>query len=185
MALIRSQWRKLEPVSVSQTDRAIREWLKDLDETEIERGVYVIRFARPYSVNYPNRPSPVLYIGEGDTLKRLQGHLKNWLRDLSKTMPGVWIDARVTQPRVQRNAEAYKEVEADLLSYFCEVYGAMPLFNKNKEYFGTSNQYTRTFLNVLNPGSGKGYKWAISPLRSNERQLKMFKPWRAVEVVAK
>ena len=184
MALIRSQWRKLDPVSVAETDEAIKEWLKDFGETDIGRGVYVIRLARPYTIVYPkeNRKSPVLYIGEGSTKKRLEKHLATWVRKFGRIIPSALIDARVTEPRVQRNYNAYREVEADLLSYFCEKYGSLPLFNSNREMFGTPNRYTRQFMQVLDPGRGRGYEWALTPLGNQDPTFSKCKPWREVAV---
>ena len=184
MALIRSQWRKLDPVSVEETDEAIRSWLREFSATDIERGVYVIRLARPYTITYPkdSRKSPVLYIGEGSTKSRLEKHLATWVRKLGRVIPNALIDARVTEPRVQRNYNAYREVEADLLSYFCDKYGALPLFNSNREMFGTPNRYTRNFLEVLDPGRGRGFEWALTPLGSRDPSFTKCKGWRDVTV---
>ena len=182
MARIRAQWRRLEPVVASSKNEAVREWLEDLDGSEVERGTYVIRLARPFTISYPSARSPVLYIGEGSTRKRLEQHLTSWISKLGQMIPQAKIDARICQPRVQRNENAYREVEADLLSVFCERYGALPLFNRNKEYFGTPNSYSQSFLSVLNPGKGKGFESALEPLGKREPKFRAYKSWRTVEV---
>ena len=184
MAVIRAQWRVLEKISVADKQASIEEWLEDISDSEVDRGVYVIRLSRPYTILYPNRRSPVLYIGEGNTRGRLRSHLSKWVTEFARIIPEMSIDARICQPRVQKNAEAYKEVEADLLSHFCQVYGAIPIFNRNKEYFGTPNEYTRKFLDVLNPGRGRGYKWALQPLGNDEPRFREYQPWRDVRVVS-
>ena len=69
--------------------------------------------------------------------------------------------------RVRNNYNAYREVEADMLHEFYNSYGALPIFNRQFEYHEREHVYEKGFFNVLNPGSGKGFKWALTPLASN------------------
>lgn len=173
MAKITSEWQKLgSPTNASDGWKPIKNLLANLDSNLPKKGVYVIRMCRPFSINYPKRPSPVLYIGEGQIKKRLTEHLKSWVIDLAADMPNLRIEIRTTEPKIRNNNAAHKDVEADLLWKFCELYGALPLLNRQNEYHERLHIYRKGFFNVLNPGSGKGYKWALLPVASNNNYIR-------------
>ena len=65
-------------------------WVKDIvpqlesykiTENQLIRAVYVIRTNGNFAINYPKKPSPTLYIGEGDFKQRITQH-RNWLKKL-------------------------------------------------------------------------------------------------------
>jgi len=131
------------------------------------KAVYVIRLKSPFSINYPLEHTPVLYIGEGQVVKRLLAHRK-WIKRLQGLGYSFGLEVAVCSPRVKKNAIAYKFFEAHLLRVFKDTYGSLPLKNKNKELIATNHLYSKSATtNVLGPGSGTKRMWAIQPLPSN------------------
>lgn len=135
--------------------------------TLIDRAVYVIRLQSPFAVNYPNKHSPVLYIGEGNLLSRLVSHRK-WSERMLNLGFRFPLEVACCFPRVQKNSGAYKVFEAHLLSVFFKRYGSLPLKNSIHEHKAYDHQYGRVATNmVLGPGNGTRHMWAIKPLPSN------------------
>jgi hypothetical protein len=134
------------------------------------RAVYVIRLKSPFSINYPTRHTPVLYIGEGRVLSRLVSHRKWALRIQSLGYP-FGLEVAVCFPRVKKNTGAYKTFEAHLLKVFSDRYGSLPLKNSINETMAFAHQYSRVATSgILGPGSGTRHMWAIQPLPSNPFQ---------------
>jgi len=95
MARILANWQKFSaPIQACEGWKEMKEWLEDLEEDLPDQSVYVIRTVRPFSMNYPRKASPVLYIGEGEFQKRFRMHMKNWLIELSDALPNLQIDVR-------------------------------------------------------------------------------------------
>ena len=131
------------------------------------KAVYVIRLKSPFSINYPTRHTPVLYIGEGRVLSRLVSHRK-WALRMQKLGYPFGLEVAVCFPLVKHNAVAYKTFEAHLLKVFFERYGSLPLKNSIKETMAFNHQYHRVATKgILGPGSGTKHMWAIQPLPSN------------------
>ncbi|HDZ75617.1 MAG TPA: hypothetical protein ENH55_23195 [Aurantimonas coralicida] len=168
MAKIPANWQKFRaPVTAADGWKNMKIWLADFESNLPSKSVYVIRTNRPFSINYRNKASPVLYIGEGNFQKRFRSHMKRWISDLSTHFPNLEIDVRFQPIKVRNNPAAYKEVEADLIWSFAERYGSTPMFNSQFEYHEKVHIYENGFFNVLHPGSGKGYHWGLTPLASN------------------
>ncbi|MCF7698475.1 hypothetical protein [Loktanella sp. M215] len=173
MAKIASEWMSLgSSITASDGWATVKAHLKAVDEQLPNEGVYVIRTVRPFSIAYPKKPSPVLYIGEGNTKLRLRKHLKTWVVDLAKDFPSLKIEIRYTRPVTKKNKARHRDVEADLLWRFCKDYGALPLLNKQNEYHDRIHTYASGFMNILNPGSGRGFKWALMPISSNHNYIR-------------
>jgi hypothetical protein len=131
------------------------------------KAVYVIRLQAPFSIAYPKRHTPVLYIGEGAILSRLIAHRK-WAKRMQKLGYPFPLEVAVCFPRVQNNENAYKAFEAHLLNVFSVRYGSLPLKNSINENMAFDHGYGRIATKgVLGPGSGAKHKWAIRPLPSN------------------
>ncbi|MGV0958537.1 MAG: hypothetical protein ACOYB1_01780 [Limnohabitans sp.] len=135
-----------------------------------KKSVYVIRLRSPFSVSYPQRHTPTLYIGEGNILSRLNAHRK-WINRLQKLGYPFPIEVACCFPRVNGNAAAHKVFEAHLLNVFFNRYGSLPLKNSNNQTKVYAHQYERTATSgILGPGSGNKHNWAISPLPANPFQ---------------
>lgn len=131
-------------------------------------AVYVIRVNRPYSFRYPKAHSPVAYIGKGHAQQRLTSHLNTWIPHLSGTIADLKLTIWYCQPVVRRLGKICGDVEADLIKRFKERYGHLPLRNRNTPNARYAHTYDANEAErVLRPGSGKGYHWAIEPLRSS------------------
>lgn len=135
--------------------------------TRIDRAVYVIRLQAPFAIQYPTKYTPVLYIGEGNLLTRLNAHRK-WAETLLGLGFRFPLEVACCCPRVKGNTEAYKVFEAHLLNVFYERYGSLPLKNSIHEYKAYDHHYERVATSaVLGPGRGNKPMWAIQPLPSN------------------
>jgi hypothetical protein len=99
----------------------------------IQRCVYVVRIAHTYSIEYRWRASPTLYIGRGSFKQRITAHL-DWINELGALLRDLEIQVWFFTPRVQRNANAYKTVEADLIKEFVRANGSVPWFNSNRPW---------------------------------------------------
>lgn len=177
----------IEPIALDYSESQqevglLKSLRKQLREAIVERGfaaselsrcVYVIRMKGPVVVAYPWGDSPVLYVGRGDAPKRLASHLKNWLHDAHRFGKEVGVELRICLPRRRGRAEFFKNVEADLISWFQAKYGAIPFFNSRLEpKFENAVVYLDTQLKdlrrAIGVGSGNRPEWAIRPLRSNK-----------------
>ena len=113
-------------------------------------------------------------------MSRLRDHMKKWIFPLAPALPNLRLEfnyARIVV-RGKGSNSAYKDVEADLLDYFNDTFGASPLANSQFENHSREHSYVDGFFKVLHPGSGPGYKWALSPLRSNNVYKKSLKGHR-------
>jgi len=106
-----------------------------------ERGVYVIRTIKPYIINYRKGLSPTIYIGRGNVADRLYYHME-WIKRLIDTFDGIDIEIMYCTPRLRGSKDIYKDVEADLLSFFGDKYKDMPLKNWRPENAVRDNRYT-------------------------------------------
>lgn len=139
----------------------------DVDPKKLGRSVYVIRAADSFAIKYPIKYSPTLYIGEGRFKQRITSHRK-WLSAIHELTGEFDLEVAICVPRVRHNDQAYKEFEAHLLNIFLKRYGSLPLRNKNNERTRFGHTYERVATTeVLGPGKGKKYKWALEPLKTN------------------
>lgn len=138
-----------------------------VDLRKLPRSVYVIRAANSFSIRYPKRHSPTLYIGEGKFKQRISLHRK-WLSKIHALTGAFPLDVAICTPRVTNNTKAHQEFEAHLLNVFFKNYGSLPLKNKIHENNKFHHKYDKSSVtDVIGPGKGKRYKWAIEPLKSN------------------
>ena len=133
----------------------------------LPRCVYVIRAADSFAIRYPYKYSPTLYIGEGRFKQRITSHRK-WLATIHELTGKFALEVAICFPRVRNNDQAHKEFEAHLLSVFFKRFGSLPLRNKIHESKHFQHSYERVATTeVLGPGKGKRYKWALEPLTAN------------------
>ena len=140
-----------------------------ITEEQLGRCVYVIRGNGLFAINYPERISPTLYIGEGDFKNRLIQH-KNWFKGLIDLVGEFPFLVGICIPRVQNNYDAYLDLEAALLIEFKELYGCAPLKNKQMENRRFDYEYypKEEFRGAIMIGKGVRYYWAIEPMKSND-----------------
>lgn len=131
-----------------------------------QRAVYVIRICEPFAFDYNEAFSPVAYIGKGQFQKRITSHLKSWIPQLSKRIPGLKIRIYYCEPKVRRLGTICEGVEADLIKRFVTRYGRRPLRNLVTPNQDGQRTYTQSQLHVLHPGKGRRYHWALRPLPS-------------------
>jgi hypothetical protein len=136
----------------------------------LDRAVYVIRTKNKFAIDYPLKPSPTLYIGEGNFKNRINSHKKRWLSDLIALVGDFPIEIAISIPRAKNNAYLYKDVEADLILEFKSLHGMVPFFNKQNEFSKRQHEYINydEFKKPLEIGKGKKIPWALRPLKSNK-----------------
>ncbi|MGO8739750.1 hypothetical protein [Rhodoblastus sp.] len=168
MTSVDIKWKRLK-IEPDDTWKRIEEKLSHIGikANQLGRVVYVIRAANAFSIRYPKRHSPVLYIGEGRFKQRIAAH-KKWIAKIYDLTNVVPIEVLICLPRVKNNRFAYKDYEAHLLEVFYARYGSLPLRNAIHE----TKHYNHIYANVataavLGPGKGKRYHWALEPLKSN------------------
>lgn len=164
--------RLLEDDDVSSLIERLKSHIKAANIPELKRSVYIIRMSGSFIIDYPNGPSPVVYVGRGDSVNRLATHLKKWASEVFTWGSDTTIEIRILRPSRKNRADYFKNVEADLLEMFAVRFGGLPLINSRYEqkYQGLVN-YGNSQVTRLNQaigiGKGKKHKWAIRPLPSN------------------
>jgi len=157
----------------SLVDRLSKQIKGEVDIGGMTRSVYVIRMAGSFIIQYPKGPSPVVYVGRGDSVSRLATHLKNWASEIFVWGSDTEIEIRVLRPARKNRTEYFKNVEADLLDWFGSRFGTLPLINSRYETswagaveYGPSQ--SARLWQMLGIGKGVRHKWALQPLRSNK-----------------
>jgi hypothetical protein len=165
-------WKSIDwlPKETWKKDTLPKLQAEQLNLADLERCVYVIRLNGDYCVEYPNGFSPTLYIGEGNFNQRINQHKKIWVTELKDLVGEFSFRIKIAVPRIQKNAEAYKDCEAALLIRFNEKLGATPLWNsylekrKNGHYVYKQKQIDQAIF----MGSGAKYKWAFKPMKASK-----------------
>ena len=176
MALIRFDWKTIlwDP-STDTWKRSLVGKLQavnfppniELLERMLERAVYVIRLNGVFAVKYPNGTSPTIYIGEGNFKQRISHH-REWVNELQELAGPNGFEVRIATPRVQNHEGAYQACEADLLKEFKEIFGTVPLRNRQVENTNFAHKYVdEEITQVLKIGQGRRYLWEIAPMKAN------------------
>lgn len=135
---------------------------------KIRKGVYVITLASNIAIDYGGQHSQVLYIGRGTIKQRFSEHLKRWIPAIANSIYDFGLHFWMTEVKKPGNAEAFKEVESDLIGAFREEYKTLPLQNskngdRHEKYHSYENGWKRPFYK----GPGLKHGWAIRPLDNN------------------
>ena len=137
----------------------------------LRRAVYVVRMTGSFIIQYSRFPSPVLYIGRGNASTRLAQHLQRWLCDVHTFGSDASVELRIVVPRRRNKENYYMNVEADLLHWFVDRYGQLPMINRRKESSYASRvdhkAATKPLKDLITTGKGYRPQWAIKPLPSN------------------
>lgn len=140
--------------------RAIKESLRELSATflsvserdiqEITKGVYVICLSHPFTIQYEEGLSEIIYIGRGNVLTRLKSHYERSLFRFMQSLSGTNFDFYISAPKMPGGGNAnhyYKHVEHKLLERFSERIGG------GERNFPLLNSYSGSDKN-LNCGKG-------------------------------
>lgn len=170
MAEVYLEWKWLYLQSNLKWSTDVRPMLTDyeVDETLLDRSVYVIRLNPPFLIKYPTGNSPVVYIGEGNFKNRFLAHKKTWIPELAEVLDNFGFHIGVCTPRIKNHHDIHKDLEAALLGKFYELYSTAPLRNRQYEYQKKSYEFDEDELKLaLRIGRGIKYKWAIEPMKNN------------------
>lgn len=159
---------------------AIKETMRGIEEsfeaeagfelTDIDRGVYVISLSTPLAILYRYGWSPVIYIGIGNIVSRIESHFNNSLFDLMESVSGANFDFSFASPKklFYRGDDYYKHVEFLMLEYFCEKVGGVdetrryPILNRNAgadKDIDDNDEWWNTPLKA----TGRKPLWALKP----------------------
>jgi len=105
-------------------------WRNEFPDEELwqmEKTTYVISISSPFSFEYKNSHSPVIYIGEGFAHARFKEHIQEKILPLIQDFRGAKFDFWVL-----RSDDKYEIVatECRMLRQFETQYGSKPLFNR-------------------------------------------------------
>lgn len=141
---------------------------EDIDESKLNKSVYVIRLAGRFAIDYRWAQSPAVYIGQGNFNARINDH-RWWVKELKDLVGEFRFKICIATPRVRKSAYAYKDCEAALIDRFADIHGSAPLWNKQYETRTCPHyQYNDKKMDeALRKRSGSGYKWAVKPMRSS------------------
>jgi hypothetical protein len=171
MPAIKVQWElcAFKPPSVWPLVKKSATETTRLNLSAIERCVYVVRIAHTYCIEYRLRASPTLYIGRGSFQQRITAHI-NWINELALLLRDLEIQVWFFTPRVKRNANAYKTVEADLIEEFVKENGSVPWFNRNRPWpvYNHSYEPILKFRHAVLQGRGSHFPWSIRPNGNDE-----------------
>lgn len=158
------EWCSFKPPCVWQTVKKSALQTTHLNLPTIQRCVYVVRIARTYCIEYRDRASPTLYIGRGTFRQRITAHLA-WINELAGLLRDLEIQVWFFTPRVQRTANAYKTVEADLIEEFVREMGSVPWFNRNRPrpVYDYDYEPKLKFRHAVLQGRGSRFPWSIRP----------------------
>lgn len=160
------EWWKAREMPLLETDWRNIKLYCESEENPFEwtRCVYVIRLAPPFCIAYGDDSeieSPLIYVGSGSISQRWSDH-RDWLYELGHTIPGGRYEVWVCQPRTQKNYTFYEQIEADILDFFRNKTGYLPLRNLKLEGDTGRHTYADGFFDeIIKPD--RRYAWAIYP----------------------
>lgn len=136
-----------------------------LDAKRLAKAVYVIRLAGYFTIDYGQKDSPVVYIGEGRVKTRVQSHSR-WASQLEDLVSDLPMEICVATPCKQGQGKVHRDCEAALLARFASRFGCIPLRNRQRERrIYPHNVYTKKQVEyALGKRQGAKYEWALRPL---------------------
>ncbi|PZT88230.1 MAG: hypothetical protein DI637_08185 [Citromicrobium sp.] len=135
---------------------------KTLDS--IQHAAYVIWISNPFTFDYGNLQSPVAYIGKGMAHARFKNHISSKLLPTLEALQGARFDFWVLECL---NDDQAKSSEADMIRFFEETYGRLPIFNKNRPSGTSVAAHDDCWLPLDRRRYGGNRTWAVRPLDSN------------------
>ena len=128
----------------------------------IQHAAYVIWISNPFTFDYGELQSPVAYIGKGMAHARFKDHITSKLLPTLKVLEGAKFDFWVLECESDNEA---RSSEAEMIRYFTEVYGRLPIFNRNTP----SGTETPPHGDCWAPLDRRRYDgnrtWAVRPLK--------------------
>jgi len=150
-------------------DEFCEENKRDIELRKVTQGIYIVSLAGSICIGYPNEESQVIYVGQGKIRERIKAHLKNWVAHLSESLQDMEFNIYMTEVKVPGFAEAYKDVEYDILEEFRERYGQLPIQNSiSGRYSEREHEYNKKAFYPIwrNRNINKG--WKIEPMPDND-----------------
>jgi hypothetical protein len=141
--------------------------------SSISEGVYVISLSTPLAIKYQYRWSPVIYIGLGNIVSRIESHFNNSLFDVMESLSGANFDFAFACPHKPYHTDYYKHVEFCMLAYFNQKIGGLhknrrfPILNKNAGSDRGINEDTEWWTTPLK-ATGKKPLWAFEPTEHSD-----------------
>ncbi len=168
MSKIELRWYSFKLVPSDTASEVTRKLVRNgVDLLDVPNSVYVIRLSSMFLIQYSkDGHSPVIYIGEGRLRARLNSH-RTWLHKLQLLLPQAAFEVKVCFPQDSLKNPINKEYESNLLQFFIKKYGQLPLRNRKQKMNDGDINFSKTGRQqILGPGTGKRYTWAIKPLLS-------------------
>jgi len=168
MSKIELRWYSFKLAPSDTASEVTRKLVRNgVDLLDVPNSVYVIRLSSMFLIQYSkDGHSPVIYIREGRLRARLNSHRK-WLHKLQLLLPQAAFEVKVCFPQDSLKNPINEEYESNLLQFFCKKYGQLPLRNRKQQMNDGDINFSKTGRQqILGPGTGKRYTWAIKPLPS-------------------
>lgn len=130
--------KELKKAAISNAIYGIKRAFEDqeIDISSVSKGVYVIALSTPFTLQYRNGASPIIYIGLGNLMGRIKSHFEYSLFDFMQSLSGTNFDFHFALPSLEEHQDYYKHVEWQLLDAFSKKFGGngngvYPILNKN------------------------------------------------------
>jgi len=166
--------RELKKAAISNAIYGIRFAFEeqDIDISSVKTGVYVIALSSPFTLQYKNAASPIIYIGIGNLMGRIKSHFENSLFDFMQSLSGTNFDFHFALPQHDHHPDYYKHVEWQMLEAFSKKFGGngigvYPILNKNagskRQINETSDWWSKPLKNT-----GKAPRWKLEPTAKSQ-----------------
>ena len=190
MGSIQLEWLNPIPLTLKGDDsetalikRLKREIKSATSDSDLKCSVYIVRLVGRTAIVYDGDfVSSTVYIGRGDSVKRLANHLKAWASGAFSWGHNTSLEIHIVKPRMKNDKNCFKNVEADLIRWFHQKAGMLPLVNSRFETsFEGCVRYRaadeKRLKGILTLGRGKRPHWALYPLKSNPHYETYYKRW--------
>ena len=151
--LAKSEWHSLS--------KNWREAFPERTLDQISNAVYVIWISNPLTFDYGELTSPTAYIGKGMAHVRFRDHIKTKLLPTQEVFESAKFDFWVLECESDEQA---RTSEAEMLRYFEETYGRLPIFNRNRPSPSAVAAHPDCWAPLDRRRIGKQRTWAVRPL---------------------
>ncbi|MCA0978634.1 hypothetical protein LCM19_09680 [Qipengyuania flava] len=128
----------------------------------IQHAAYVIWISNPFTFDYGELHSPVAYIGKGMAHARFKDHISSKLLPTNQVFQGARFDFWVLECKDDNEAQSS---EAEMIRYFTEVYGRLPIFNQNTPSGTETPPHGDCWAPLDRRRYGGNRTWAVRPLK--------------------
>jgi len=134
--------------------------------SSIKCGLYVISISSPFTIQYDDACSEIIYVGIGNVRNRIESHFNNSLFDFMMSVAGANFDFKICEPKHDSEESYYKHMEYMLLEKFSQKIGGgkYPLLNKKAGSNKLIEEMAKGWDRPLK-ASGKKPIWQLEPTR--------------------